>query len=153
MHCITVSPVFSVNVHFESWWGEVVIANFIDSAVVYIHFAVKIPPEELHIAVLRELLSDVSNRLCAGQEFLPFIHRRLCLRSDEAWWFKEWQAPPQEKALKLYTMLMAKGKNVVYQLFLALLDSSHVLPDHYDLAITLKKKCETFNLQVATCPS
>jgi len=109
---------------------------------------VKNPPEELHMTVLSQLLSDVHDRLCAGQEFLPFINQRLCLNSNEVWWFEEWQAPPKEKALKLYSILMRKGKNVVYQLFLALLDSSPDLPNHYDLAITLKKKCETF---VCTC--
>ena len=95
------------------------------------------------MAVLPQLLSDVYSHMCAGQKFLPFIHQRLCLNQNEVWWFTEWQAPPKEKALKLYSMLLGKGKNVVYHLFLALLDSSSVLPNHYVLANTLKKKCET----------
>ena len=106
--------------------------------------AVKNPPEDLHLSVLRELLSDVYTHIRAGQQFLPFIHRRLCLNPDEVWSLTELQAPPQEKALKLYSMLLGKGKNVVYQLFLALLDSSPVLNSHYNLATTLKKKCENF---------
>ena len=104
----------------------------------------KNPPEELHMAVLRELLPDVYKHICAGQEFLPFIHRRLCLNTNEVWLFTKWEAPPKDKAVELYKLLMGKGKNVVYHLFLALLDSSPILPNHYDLAITLKKKCEIF---------
>ena len=96
-------------------------------------------PEDLNTAVLPQLLCDINSHICAGEKFLPFIHRRLCLNQSEVWWFTDWQAPPKDKALKLYSMLMVKGKNAVYQLFLALLDSSRVLPNHYDLATTLKK--------------
>ena len=104
----------------------------------------KNPPEDLHLSVLRELISDVYNHIHAGKEFFPFIHQRLRLNQNEVWSFTDWQAPPQEKALKLYSILLGKGKSVVDHLFLALLDSSQVLPSHYILATTLKKKRETF---------